>query len=62
MFWSAQAVKGDVNFVGLLALSLQIFAGYYDWGRIYSRRNSDLDTRTSEVVLSENVKANRVTG
>ena len=36
MFWSAQAVKGDVNFVGLLALSLQIFAGYYDWGRIYS--------------------------
>ena len=29
MFWSAhegQAVKGDVNFVGLLAPSLQIFA------------------------------------
>ena len=26
MFWSAQAVKGDVNFVGLLVPSLQICA------------------------------------
>ena len=26
------------------------------------RRNSDLDTRSSEVVVFENVKANRVTG
>ena len=32
MFWSAQAVKGDVNFVGLLAPSLQISAGYYKGG------------------------------
>ena len=30
MFWSAQAVKGDVNFVGLLAPSLQINCGCFE--------------------------------